>query len=305
MALRFVLIVFLIVALPAQAGTDRGPFLDMARKGWVYELRSAMWPRAADMPPIRINGRDMAGSVLCLIGEPPHPQTLQVLQGFAALMHEVFGKPLPLRFADTGLAACGTGRIVFLRLYSGATPHGALNDDLRRMDLSYGIGFPKGRNQWVLSPAQAQTFFGRNGMATHMLVKQSRQAVPTALEQKFFASILIEELYQSFTFGMDILHFDLQARFLSKLEEAPINLRNLAWDSPRFMQGLLRSNPARLCPFDVFMLHALARSPVEQTNSPEFLSFIETRFDDLEQLAGATVARAEHALIVDSACTSN
>lgn len=305
MSFRLVLFVLLIAALPVQAGTDRGPFLDMARKGWVYELRSAMWPRAADMPPIRINGRDMAGSALCLIGEPPHPQTLQVLQGFAALMREVFGKPLPLRFTETGMAGCGTGPIVFLRLYSGASPHGALNDDLRRMDQSYGIGFPDGGSQRALSPEQAQTFFGRHGMATHMLVKQPHQKVTNALEQKFFASILIEELYQSFTFGMDILHFDLQVQFLSKLEEAPINLRNLAWDSPRFMQGLLRSNPARLCPFDVFMLHALARSPAEQTNSPEFLRFIETTFDDLELLTGETIARPEHALIVDSACTGN
>ena len=103
----------------------------------------------------------------------------------------------------------------------------------------------------------------------------------TPLEQRFFASILIEELYQSFTFGMDILHFNRHQAFTSKLEEFPVDLRHLPWDSPMFMEGLLRSNPAGLCRFDVFMMHALARAPVERTNTDAFLRFIEAQFDDL------------------------
>ncbi|MHA6264428.1 hypothetical protein ACXYMO_14585 [Arenibacterium sp. CAU 1754] len=298
-----VILAFAGAAVSVGAGTERSVFIDMARKGWVYELRSAMWRRDPDRPPVRINGRDMAGAALCVVGERPHFQTARVLETFSALMTQTFGKPVPMRYGGTDLSGCGTGRIVYLRLYSGRTPHRAFNDDLRKMDAVYGIGLPANRDQYVMSPAQAQTFFGRYGRTTHLLVKQAAAAVPTPLEQRFFTSILIEELYQSFTFGMDILHFDRHAAFLSKLEEMPLNLRNLPWDSTQFMEGLLRSNPGGLCPFDVFMLHALAHSPLEQSNTPDFLGFIETEFDDLLRRTNVTVAQVGLAPILDPACT--
>ncbi len=289
-------------AFPAQALNDRNLFLELARKGWVYELRSANWQHDPERPPIQINGRHMAGSALCVVGEPPHPHIQQVLDTFRELVNEIFHKPMPMRFGGTDLSACGTGRMVFLRLYSSRIPHRAFNDDLRHLDSAYGIGLPQNRDQLILSPAQAQTFFGRNGRATHLLVRQPAVARPTALERQFYASILIEELYQSFTFGMDILHFDRQVAFTSKLEEFPVNLRHLPWDSPMFMKGLLRSNPVGLCRFDVFMMHAVASAPVEQTNTDAFLHYIDERFDDLLGQAERTIAQPGFAPVLDQFC---
>lgn len=300
---RLALFLVVFTVTPAWAGVDRSVFIDMARKGWVYELRSAMLRRDPNLPQVRINGRDMAGAALCVVGEKPHAETIKVLETFSALMAETFGKPVPMRYAGTSVSSCGTGRMVYLRLYSGRQPHRAFNDDLRELDDVFDIGLPRDRDQHVMSPAQAQTFFGQNGRATHLLVKQAATIVPSVLEQRFFSSILIEELYQSFTYGMDILHFDRRAAFLSKLEELPTNLRNLPWDSIRFMEGLLNSNPGGLCQFDVFMLHALARSPLDRTNTPDFLSFIETRFDDLLHRTKVTVSQAGFAPILDPACS--
>lgn len=301
---RLVLWVLVLAALPAQAEVGRAPFLELAKKGWVYELRTARWARDADAPPARINGRDLAGSALCLVGESPHPQTLLVLDSFRALMHEVFGKPLPMRVAGDDLSACGTGRTVYLRLYSGDRPQRAFDDDLRIMDRAFGLGLG-GHWPQIVSPGQAQTFFGTRGQPTHLLVKQPGRPSPSQLERRFFASILIEELYQSFTFGMDVPHFDRRVAFVSKLEEYPVNLRHLQWDSAAFMTGLLRSNPGRLCRFDVFMLHALARAPVEQTNSSEFLHFIDARYDDLMRRTEKTVSRAAYSPILNTTCDTD
>lgn len=300
--LRLALALLLMTSVAAQGHGDRSQFLDIARKGWVYELRSAMLRPDATRPPVRINGRDMAGAALCLIGEAPHPQTLAVIEVFRDLVADVFRTPMPVRFGGADLRACGGGRIWYLRLYSGLIPQRAFNSDLRRMDQIYDIGLPRDREQSILSPAQASTFFGRNGQATHLLVKQPGTKDLSPLEQRFFASILIEEMYQAFTFGVDILHFDRHAAFISKLEEFPVNLRHLSWDSPGFMEGLLGSNPAGLCRFDVFMLHALARAPVERTNTEDFLTFIDGRFAELLGQADHTFAQAAYAPILDQRC---
>ncbi len=282
---------------------DRDAFMALAKKGWVYELRTAMWKHDPLIPPIVINGRDLSGAALCVVGEPPHPRTRAVLDTFRALMADVFGKPLPLRYAGEGLDSCGTGRSVYIRLYSDRPPHVAFNADLRRMDEVFEFGLPGGREQFVMSPAQAQTFFGRRGRATHVLVKQPATGAPTELESAFYASILIEELYQTFTFGMDILHFDRDAAFVSKLEEFPVNLRHLPWGSDQYMEGLLRSNPSGLCRFDVFMLHALAEAPVERTNSDAFLTYIDADFDRLETETDVTLSNPDYATILDADCT--
>lgn len=281
---------------------DRAAFLALAKKGWVYELRTAMWKRDPLIPPIVINGRDLAGAALCVVGEAPHPRTRAVLDTFRALMADIFGKPLPLRYAGAGLEFCGTGRTVYIRLYSDRPPHVAFNADLRRMDEVFEFGLPRGREQVVMSPAQAQTFFGRRGRATHVMVKQPAPGDTTDLEAAFYASIMIEELYQTFTFGMDILHFDPTAAFVSKLEEFPINLRHLPWGSARYMQALLTSNPTGLCRFDVFMLHALAEAPVERTNSDAFLDYIGGDFERLESETNVTLANPDYAPILDLAC---
>jgi hypothetical protein len=296
------LIVALIAAGPARAAPERAMFLDLARKGWVYDLRSAMWGRDPASVETRINSRVLSGASLCVVGEPPHRETLAVLEAFTALLAEVYDKPTRMRFAGSDLASCGTGRTVFLRLYSGAVPLEAFNSDLRRIDEVFDIRLPRDRLLYVVSPAQAATFFGREGQATHVIVKQAATGDTSALARQFFASILIEELYQAFTFGMDILHLDLRDAFVSKLEEFPVNLRHVPWDSPLFMENLLRSNPTGLCRFDLFMLHALAGARVENTNTPEFLDFIDAHFETLLTKADLTAARMDYAAIVDPAC---
>lgn len=292
----------LAITGPASASSEREAFLELARKGWVYELRSASRRRTPDIPPIEINGRNMAGSALCIVGEQPHPRTLQVLQTFSVLMREVFGKPMPIRYAGPDIRYCGTGRSVHLRLYSGARPNQEYNDDIVALDQRYGLGFGRGRMHMVRSPAQAQTIFGARGQVTHLLVKQPGSAPLTPVQQRFFASILIEELYQSFTFGMDILHFDSSVGFVSKLEETPMNLRQLDWDSPGFMTAMLDMNPSGLCRFDVFMLHALAAAPVTETNSDAFLDYIDSEFDALLLRTDATLLRMKESGILDIGC---
>lgn len=300
-------VILLIAAtgVAANASTERDVFLKFARKGWVYELRTAMWRHDPLVPEIRINGQTLAGTALCVVGERPHPRTQAVLDSFRALMAETFAKPMPLRYAGADLQGCGTGRSVYIRLYSARNPQTAFNADLRWMDTVYGIGLPKGRMQYVLSPAQAQTWFGRRGHATHIMVKQpapGQIGTLTDLQRTFYTSILIEELYQTFTFGMDILHFDPEEAFVSKLEEYPVDLRNVPWDSPRYMTGLLRSNPRGLCRFDVFMLHAVAGAQVERTNSDAFLDYIAADFDALTLRTDATLTNPAYAGIVDTLC---
>ena len=300
--LYLLLLICATTAVAAPQGEDRAAFIALAKKGWVYQLRTAMWRHDPLVPPIVINGRTLSGAAICVVGERPHARTRAVLDTFRALMADVFEKPLPLRYAGSDLGLCGTGRSVYIRLYSGRPPHVAFNDDLRRMDKVYAFGLPKGREQFIMSPAQAQTFFGRRGRATHVLVKQPAPGEVTPLEADFYASILIEELYQTFTFGMDILHFDRDAAFVSKLEEYPANLRHLPWESDRYMQGLLQSNPKGLCRFDVFMLHALAGSSVENTNSEAFLAYISEDFDRIEAKTARTLGNPLFAPILDAAC---
>ena len=294
------------LALPAAAGnagvSERDAWMALARKGWVYELRSAMYRPDPDRPAVRINGRHLAGAEICVVGAPPHPATRAVLAAFRALVGDVFGTPMSLRLGGEALDGCGDARAVYLRLFSGGLPVREQARDIAWLDAAFELGIAPGRAPPALSPAQAQTYFGRRGSATYLLVRQPASPEPEPLDLRFHASILIEELFQSFTFGMDILHFDREAPLLSKLEELPVNLRSLGWDTPAYMEGLLASNPSGLCRFDVFMLHALAAAPVEETNSEAFLAFIEADFDDLVARTEATLADPRHVLLLDPVC---
>ncbi|ETX28671.1 hypothetical protein [Roseivivax isoporae] len=288
-----------VAALPARA--DRAAYLDLARKGWVYELRTTMVGRDMTIP-VRIHGRSLAGAALCIVGEAPHPGAQEVLDAFADLMRTVHGKPLPMRYAGSSARRCGTGRTVVLRLYSGRPPNLALTDDLAWMNKTLALGLPPGRSYMATSPAMAQTFFGRRGAGTHLMVKQPGPGRLTDLERAFYRSILIEELFQSFTFGMDILHFDSDAPYLSKLEEFPVNLMNLPWDSAAFMEGLLGSNPTGLCEFDILMLHAVATAPMERTNDAAFLDYVDDHYDAFLQQARSTLADLRFDAITDPDC---
>lgn len=288
------------MAFAAQA-SERADYLDMARRGWSYELRSTMVGRDMSIP-VRIHGRAMAGAALCLVGERPHPDTTTVLETFRALIAEVYGRPLPMRYAGLDADGCGSGRVVVLRLFSGAPPNRALTRDLAWLNSTYGLGLPSGRDYSAVSPAMAQTFFGRRGLATHIMVQQPGALPPGRLERKFYRSILVEELFQAFTFGMDVLQFDTREQFMSKLQERPFNPGRLPWASRSFMRAMLESNPGGLCRFDVFMLHAVARSPLDETNTPDFIQFIETHFESLRALGSASFADPRFAPILDPAC---
>ncbi|MBP0484767.1 hypothetical protein J5474_20020 [Sagittula sp. M10.9X] len=304
----FVSAILLTIALTLPAGAadsataDRAGYLALARTGWIYELRAAMTRRDLSIP-VHINGRDFAGSALCIVGERPDPQTLATLRGFSALARQVFGRPLPMRYAGPEAQLCGPRRTVVLRLYSGWPPNRALSADLDWLNATYDLGLPRGRDYAATSPGQAQTFFGRRGAATHILVQQGGEGTANdPLARSYFRSILLEEMFQSFTFGMDVLAFHRSPRFLSKLQEVPLNIHRLPWGSAAFMRALLRSNPQRLCAFDVFMMYAVAQAPVDQTTDPAFLDWIETRFDRLDAQARDTLADPRFSEVLDPEC---
>jgi len=284
---------------------DKPSFLELARSGWNYSLRTTMVGRDLSIA-VRINGRDMSGAALCIVGEKPSAQSLAILTAFRGLSRHIFGKPLPMRYAGQSAQDCGAGRVVVLRLYSGNPPSWALTRDLDWLNQAFDLGLPQGRDYMASSPAMAQTFFGRRGAATHIMVQQKPQTPATPetqeIETTFFKSILIEELYQSFTFGMDVLMFKRHPVFMSKLQEVPLNIHRLPWGSTAFMSALLTSNPVGLCAFDVFMMHAVALAPVDQTTDPEFISYIDTEFDHLSELTSATLTDPQFNLIVDPGC---
>lgn len=289
------------LVLATSAAADRSVYLDLARKGWNYQLRTTMVGRDMSIP-IHIHGRDLAGASLCVVGERPHPTSRKTIDAFRALARHVFGKPIPMRYAGDDASTCGSGRTVVLRLYSGHPPNDALSADLLWMNATYQLGLPRARHYAASSPAMAQTFFGRRGKATHIMVKQPDLDNPDRLEQAFYKSILVEELFQSFTFGMDILQFDRAAPFQSKLQETPLNLQRLPWESRAFMRALLASNPAGLCAFDVFMMHAVAQTSVDQTVEPGFIDYIDREYDALLAQAAETMTDDRFAAIVEPGC---
>ncbi|WP_238547688.1 hypothetical protein [Meridianimarinicoccus roseus] len=302
LALPQILTILAVLFSAASAtAADKQSFLDLARTGWNYELRTTMLGRDLGIP-IHINGRDLSGAALCVVGEAPTPRTAEVLDAFRALSRHVFGKPLPMRHAGAEARLCGSGRMAILRLYSGFPPNAALTADLRRLDEVYDLGLPRGREFMATSPAMAQTFFGRRGAATHLMVQQAAGGPGSALEETYYRSILLEELFQSFTFGMDVLMLRMEPHFLSKLQEVPLNLHRFSWGSPDFMRAMLRSNPPGLCEFDLLMMHAVALAPVDETTEPAFIDFIDAEFERLSRLARDTAADPRFALIVDREC---
>jgi hypothetical protein len=289
----------MMVSAPAIA--DRAAYVELAKRGWSYQLRTTMVGRDLSIP-VHINGGDLAGASLCMVGERPHESSLKVINSFRALVLRTYGKPMPMRYAGPDASVCGSGRTVILRLYSGFPPNSALSADLRWMDAVYQLGLPGRRVFAATSPAMAQTFFGRRGQGVHIMVKQPALTPRDVLEATFYKSILIEELFQSFTFGMDILIFNRGEQFLSKLQETPMNLQRLPWDSQAFMRALVRSNPSGLCLFDVFMMHAVGEAPVDQTIDAAFIDYIDANYDDLLARTKATMTDPAVDAIVTPEC---
>ena len=297
---RFLLTTLLVFSA-VQAVAGKAGYLELARKGWSYDLRTTMLGRDMSIPVV-IHGKTLAGAALCIVGEEPHPETRETLRAFLDLLQHVFEKPVMMRFAGPDARHCGSGRTVVLRLYSGFPPNRGLSADINWMNGVYALGLPKRRGYAATSPAMAQTFFGRRGQGTHIMVKQPAYQRLSPVEQAFFRSILIEELYQAFTFGMDILLFDRGAEFTSKLQENPVNLSRLSWESRDFMRAMLRSNPSGLCRFDLFMLHAVAAAPVAETVEPAFISYIDAAFESLIDASGDTWSDARFRVLLDPDC---
>lgn len=296
-----VLILLCATPGPVRAAADQTTWIDLARQGWNYRLREP--PLGRDMTiPVIISAQKLSGSALCIVGETPHPATTKVLGPFLDLITHAFAKPMPMRYAGRDVKACGTGRIVVLRLYSGFPPNRALTDDLNWLSETFQLGLPPGRDYAASSPAMAQTFFGRRGQVTHIMVKQPRGASPDGLETVFYRSILIEELFQSLTFGADILVSRNTKNFVSKLQEIPVNLFRLPWGSRRFMRSMLTITPTALCEFDIFMLHAVAETRSNQTIDRSFLLEIEANFADLRKKAKSTIRDPRFQGLIDEAC---
>ena len=196
-----------LIAAQVHAAPLREDFLDLARKGWVFEFRSTVLRRSSQMPAIRINSREIVAGSVCLIGATPNRQSEEVLTAFTALLASIYGARSDFVRRSGALVDCGLRHRVYIRLFEGRPPIGAFNRDLRMLDAAFGIGLPEGREQRVLSPAQAVTYFGQRGVVAHAMIKQYRGS-PGDLEAAFYRSILIEELFQVFSFGMDILKFE-------------------------------------------------------------------------------------------------
>ncbi len=294
----------LIFAGETQAQPSRGDFLQIAEKGWVFDYRSSRFRHDPGAPPVLFNGKTVATGGVCLFGDPPHPISKATLKVFSDLLRDVFGRRKTISFVGGEITDCPARQRVYIRLYHGLPSGRLYNADLRYLDDMFEIGLPRHHEEPIFSPAQANGFFGRNGAATHMMIMQPGMAEVTPLEHAFYASILIEELFQVFTFGMDILKFDRETPFYSKLQEYPTYLRHVAWDSERFMQGLLRSNPKGLCGFDVFMLHALATTTLATTNTSDFLDHIRSNFDALLARANSTLSEPSYGTLLDPDCSA-
>lgn len=302
--LHILLLAALMLPLPAGAGAEPlspAAVLDLARRGWVYELRTAMMRRLPDAAVPVIDAGSMRGAHLCLVGESPHPLTAGILTAFGRLIAQTSGTAPRI---DTAPDPRGCpGEPVVLRLFSGVPPHAAYRADILAMNDSFAIGMSPRRQIYLTSPAQAQTFFGARGQATHLVVMQpAPQEVPDDLARRFFASLLIEELYQAFTFGSDVLRFDRSEPPVSKLQEVPLNLRGLPWLSRPFMEGMLATSPAGLCGFDLFMLHGLGRADLPRTNDPALLDHLAAQYNPLVAATEASLADPALAVLIDPVC---
>ncbi|PUB19424.1 hypothetical protein [Yoonia sediminilitoris] len=284
------------------SGPTRADYLTLARSGWVFDLHSARSRRDVDLPPVRFDSLEVAKGEICLFGDPPHALARQVVVRFTTLLREVFDRRIAVTFAGREIANCPEQQRVYIRLYSGRPPSSLFNADIRKLNQTYDIRLPNGWREPIRSPAQTVGYFGRNGAVAHLLINQPPLRDLTPLEQDYYKSILVEEMFQAVSFGADILKFDRQTPFYSKLQEVPVNLRYVPWQSEQFMSGLLGSNPSGLCGFDIFMLHALAAAHLETVNSIALLEYIDQNFDDLRDLSRQTMTRPDLHMLFDDTC---
>lgn len=290
-----------LIGAAAQAEVTRADLIDLARAGWSYELRTTMRRpgSAGDLP--ELHARNMVGAQVCLLGEAPTPRTHATLIAFRTLLMRVFGTAPKLIRA--GRAVDCPAATIFLRLYSTRDPTAALNADITTLNTRFDIGLTRAV-QMPTSPGQAQTFFGRRGMVTHVLVMQDGPAGAPQAHAGFYRSLLIEELFQSLTFGMDVLHLDRDKPLLSKLEEVPVRAAYLPWRSDAFVAEMARGGTRGLCGFDALMLVALAQSALPRSNGPEFIDETFAHFQNYRAQAADLVRASEFKLLFDPVCAA-
>ncbi|MEO1140666.1 MAG: hypothetical protein AAFW87_14565 [Pseudomonadota bacterium] len=307
---RFAIPLLILLSLPFHPAAASDPLLlpapadllKLVKRGWVYEIHTSRVRRPPDLPEVEFNSPEVALGPVCVIGDAPHPQTRTVIDRFVELLAEIYGRQVPVSYQGGNIGDCKGLHRTYIRLYSGRPPYGRFNADIRELDKAFDIRFPKNWREPILSPAQTNGFFGRNGATAHLLISQPSVAAPTKLQLAFHSSILIEELFQAVTFGADILKFERGTPFYSKLQEFPSNLRYLSWQSDAFMTGILRSNPNGLCGFDVLMLHTLAGANLRNSNTPELLTYLKAELDALLAKTEATMDDDRFAGMLDKGC---
>ncbi len=287
-------------ALPALA-ISKTEVIALAERGWKYEYRGSFRRQVASLPPSHLLAKTMPARGVCLLGDDPHPLTRQTLMGFRALIGSMFDEVGGLKTKARTVADCPPQSSVFIRLYSRRLPDAAFNQDLQDLNQKFEIGMTN-QAQTILSPAQAVTFFGKAGQVTHIIMLQPHRPKLSPLQERFYRSIFIEELYQTYSFGIDVFKATRGGPYSSKLQESFTNLQGLRWTSKRYMEGLLSSNPAGLCQFDALMLQAILQVPNAAASSGQFIAFIKTRFEHLSAAAQNTIATPGMAALFDDTC---
>lgn len=294
-------LLLLLWPLTAAAETpSREDILNLARAGWTYELRTTMRRPGSAALVRNLNARAMAGAEVCLLGEPANDRSLQTIAAFTHLWQIAFNTAPRFIHAEK-ITDCTPSATVFLRLFSNSNPTAALNADLKALDQTFGLSLSQ-RPQFPSSPAQAQTFFGTEGMATHIMVTQAGPWALPDWHHSYYRSLLVEELFQSFTFGMDILHLNSEQPFFSKLQEAPLYTQHLPWRSDDFIRSMLHSSPRGLCGADLVMLAALGETELERTNTAAFTSFVSDNLDRFLTAARLWQSDPQVQLLLDPAC---
>jgi len=287
-------------ALPSFAVTKSEAIL-LAERGWKYQYRGTFRRHVPDLQASHLLAKTMPNRDICVVGDTPHPQTLQTLAAFRTLIGSVFGDLGGLDTAAVRVADCPTSASVFIRLYSRRLPDHAFNQDLQDLNVKFGIGMTD-HPQSILSPAQAVTFFGKSGQVTHIAMLQPHRPKLAPWQEQFYRSILIEELFQTYSFGIDVFKAERGGPYASKLQESFTDLRRLRWTSRKYMEGLLASNPSGLCEFDAMMLHAVQAVPSSTDTSTGFIEFLADNFEQLITAARSTILSPDMEGLFDPAC---
>lgn len=302
--IKFLWLLAATIPLCAISATAQSPsrtdILELVQRGWIYEIRTTMRrPGSADLLP-DINPRTLMPSVICIVGEEPNGQSLETLQAVRSLLRLSFSTA-PDLIVKPNTQGCPDETTFVLRLYSGGNPQAGLAADLHELNARFDLRLGRSA-QNIASPAQAQTFFGRNGTATHLIVAQAGPWPTPDHHHDYYRSILIEELFQALTFGADILYLSTTVKPFSKLHEQPVYVHHLPWRSDAFISGMLDAGPIGLCGSDLVVLAALGQTNLAATSTPDFLGEVRSNLDGLLADARGWQGNSDVTAILDPDC---